>query len=226
MKKSTIAVAVAATTGIATADAASITSMTVTSGYFGHSLFSFNLPFSGIGSDNDLAVYSTFSGNNTQQATGSGGICAEGVIACFDYGYAQANTFLAPSAQTGVPGGGPTLSGQAYDATGGTTAIDTSGFFMNWDGVDFGQGNVNATLTTFNCVDSTCDFTATWTSPFVNGPFDNTTGSWIISGQLSGVASAAVPVPGAAWLMGSGLVGLVRMALRKSKRSQPAMTAI
>jgi hypothetical protein len=190
--------------------------MTVTSGYFGLGALTSDtyVPSTGVGTDNDLTVYSTFSGNGTQQSTGSGS-CAAGTVVCFDFGPLQLNTFMAASSsQSGVTGGGPTLSGQSYDATGGTTVIDTSGFFMNWNAIDMNQGNVNATLTTSNCVAGTCDFTASWTSVFIGGPIDGFTGSWIISGQVSGV----IPVPAAAWLMGSGVAGLAGAALRKRKR--------
>lgn len=213
MQKSAIAAAVAAITGINTADAAGITSMTVTSGSFGLGYFTYNtyIPFTGIGSSNDLAAYSTYMGSNTSQPTGSGGTCVSGSISCFDFGWNQMTTFLSSEAvQTGVPGGGPTLADQSYDPAGGTTTIDMNGFFANWENIDFYQGNSSASLTTSNCVAGTCDFTASWTQFFYGGSVDGNTGCWILHGQVSGI-----PVPAAAWLMGSGLIGLVGVARRK-----------
>jgi hypothetical protein len=216
MQKSTIAAAVAATMGVTTADAASITTMVVTNGYFGMGQFTnfTYIPFTGLGSDTDLTSYSSFSSNGTAQPTGAGGTCAAGTVGCFDFGAAQVNTFMAASSsQSGVGGGGPTLSGEEYNDTGGTTNIDTSGYFANWNGTDFNQGNTSSVLVTSNCTAGTCDFTASWTSFISGGPFDGNTGCWFLQGTVS-----SIPVPAAAWLMGSGLVGLVGVARRKRNR--------
>lgn len=64
------------TAGIGVASAASIGSMTVTDGSFGMGYFTYGgfVPFTGIGSDNDISQYSSFSGNNIAQPTGSGGV--------------------------------------------------------------------------------------------------------------------------------------------------------
>ena len=63
------------------------------------------------------------------------------------------------------------------------------------------------TLTTSGCVSGVCSYTAAWNSLIVGGPFSDNIGSWQIAGTVS-----AVPVPAAAWLMGSGLMGLVGVA--------------
>jgi hypothetical protein len=97
-----------------------------------------------------------------------------------------------------------------FDNVGGTTSFDISAFFANWNGTDFNQGSSAATLTTSNCVAGTCDFTMSWTSLIVGGPFGGNTGSWILNGTVS-----AIPVPAAVWLLGSGLVGLVGVARRR-----------
>lgn len=218
MKKHALAVAVAASLGASAgiANAASISSMTVTGGSFGMGFFTGGgfIPFSGVGSSNDLASFSTFSGNNTVQATGSGGTCAAGTVACFDFGAAQVNAFLAAgSAQLGDGNTRPNLAGQTFDENNGTSTVDLSGFYANWNTTDFNQGNAAVTLTTSNCAGGSCDYTASWTSFIMGGPFDGNTGSWKISGTVS-----AVPVPAAAWLMGSGLVGLVGVARRRKAK--------
>jgi hypothetical protein len=220
MQKSAIAAAVAASLGVSAADANTITSMVVTNGYFGMGSFTSNsyLTFTGTGSSADIAAYSTFSGNNTAQATGSGGTCAPGTVACFDFGSAQVNTFMAASSsQSGVGGGGPTMSGQTYDENGGNSSVNLNGFFANWSTVDFNQGNNPVTLTTSNCSAGVCDWVASWTSLIVGGTFDGNTGCWYVTGTVEGTASA-VPVPAAAWLMGSGLVGLASVARRRKDK--------
>jgi hypothetical protein len=58
--------------------------------------------------------------------------------------------------------------------------------------------------------DGVGNFTASWSALVVGGPFNGVTGNWTITGVVS-----AVPVPAAAWLFGSGLLGLVGVARRR-----------
>jgi len=218
IKKSAIAAAIAASLGVSAAEANSITSMVVTSGYFGMGGFTGNtyIPWTGLGSGTDIAAYSSsFTSNNTAAATGSGGTCATGAISCFDFGAAQVNNFLAASsAQSGVAGGGPNLAGQTYDENNGSSTVNMGAWFSNWNTTDFNQGNSSVTLTTSGCVGTTCNWVASWSSLISGGPFDGNTGCWYVTGTVDGVASA-VPVPAAAWLMGSGLVGLAGVGRRR-----------
>jgi len=219
IKKTAIAAAVATTLGVGFtggAQAAAIGTITLQgTQYFGMGQFTGStfIPWSGIGSDSDISVFSTFTGNNTAQPTGTGGVCASGSVGCFDFGSAQVNTFAAAgSAQLGDGMTRPTLGGQTYNETGGTENVDFSGFYANFNTTDFNQGNASVAFNTTNCVAGTCDFTMSWTSLIVGGPFDGNTGSWFLQGS---VQPSAIPVPAAAWLMGSGLLGLVGVARRR-----------
>lgn len=217
MNKSALSLALSACMGSAAADlsAATIGSMSVTSGSFGAGVYTgFGyIPFTGTGSDNDIAAYSSFAGNNTAHPVGSGGTCAAGSVACFDFSATQVNIFTAAaSPQSGVSGGGPQLSGQSYDESGGATTVDMSAWFANLSGTDWPQGNSAVTLNTGNCVAGVCDFTASWSSPTVGGTFDGRTGCWQIAGTVS-----AIPVPASVWLMGSGAGGLLALSRRRKK---------
>jgi hypothetical protein len=86
--------------------------------------------------------------------------------------------------------------------------MNMSSWTAFWNGNQFNQGNTNVVGT----VDGAGNFDMTWGSAIVGGPFDGQTGYWNLTGTVS---AAAVPVPAAAWLMGSGLIGLVGVARRR-----------
>ena len=95
------------------------------------------------------------------------------------------------------------LSGD--DATG----LDLSNFAVDYNGTVIGQAPDAGTLVqNFDPVAGT--FSADWQALIVGGPFNGNTGYWHMEGTYS-----AVPIPAAAWLLGSGLLGLVTVGRRK-----------
>ena len=127
-------------------------------------------------------------------------------IATFEFG------FFGPVAtytqQTDSEGQGP-FPGVTGDLTGSALTLDLSSWTAWWNGTDFNQGGAaNSAVTTTTT--GAGAFSATWSATVVGGAFDGQVGSW----TLTGVATP-VPVPAAAWLFGSGLIGLVGVARRR-----------
>lgn len=56
--------------------------------------------------------------------------------------------------------------------------------------------------------------TSSSTLTLLNGAYNDVAGTGIVTGEL--ISSPAVPVPAAAWLLGSGLLGLIGVARRKA----------
>ena len=96
----------------------------------------------------------------------------------------------------------------------GSLALDMSNFAIIWNGSNIGQG---PTANFMISDDGMGGFSASWESTIVGSPggaFDGQIGFWAISGTYE-TAVAAVPVPAAVWLFGSGLVGLAGVARRR-----------
>lgn len=95
-----------------------------------------------------------------------------------------------------------------------TKELDFSGWNVNWGGVRSSLGSNR--LATISCETLACADTEFFTLDYsiaVNDPQNSFYG--ITYGlHLEGVVSA-VPIPAAAWLFGSGLIGLVGFARRK-----------
>jgi hypothetical protein len=90
-------------------------------------------------------------------------------------------------------------------------SVDLTSLFDNWNGNNFNQGANPVTGTASG--GSTGTFTASWTSLINGGPFNGQTGTYNVTGTYS-----VVPIPAAAWLMGSGLVGLATVARRRKRK--------
>ena len=93
------------------------------------------------------------------------------------------------------------------DETGGvmTGTIDIT---INWYGYNFAQSN------NFTGTGDGSNFSIAWTALAVGGAIDGQTGTYNVTGTYS-----VVPVPAAAWLMGSGLLGLVGIARRRKAQA-------
>lgn len=104
----------------------------------------------------------------------------------------------------GINGPFPGVTG---DLTGSNLTLDLSSWTWWWGANAHNQGSANVSAVT----DPDGNFTASWDAPFVGGPFNGQTGSWAIHGHVS-----AIPLPGGLWSFGSGLIGLIGIAHKKS----------
>ena len=98
-----------------------------------------------------------------------------------------------------------------------TLSVDLSGWEVYWNGSVFEQGprpvNTGPFVLAVGTYDlSTSAYSLSWLSQIKGGPFNGVKGYWHLEGTV-----APVPVPAAAWLLGSGLIGLVGVARRKNK---------
>jgi len=122
----------------------------------------------------------------------------------------------------------------ASDLGGGSWALDLSGWTVTWNGiaaipmggdaVNFGTsgiaGEMNSGLALMTCSTASCSDSSTFTLDYaaqVPKGDPSMFGGVGYGLHLEGVigTAAAVPVPAAAWLFGTGLVGLVGVARRK-----------
>jgi hypothetical protein len=223
IKKTAVSVAIASALGLGAAgdaNAAAITSMTITGGSFFMSdgVTPGRIPF-------------TFIGPNTNLVGGyiNGGLTSPfadpNAIGRFIFFNSPVNLYTAASSNIGAIPGGPVPTG---DITGTVMTMNLSSFFANWAGTDFNQGSATASTNfvptagnpvpadvpgSVSCVGTECTFTnLEWQSLIVGGPFNGKTGTFTLSGTAT-----IVPAPAAVWLFGSGLLGLVGIARRRAK---------
>ena len=95
-----------------------------------------------------------------------------------------------------------------------TLSMDLSSWEVMWNGNAFEQGprplNTGAFVPAVGTYDlATSAYSLTWNSQIKGGPFNGVTGYWHLEGTV-------VPVPAAVWLLGSGLLGLIGVARRKT----------
>ena len=112
--------------------------------------------------------------------------------------------------------------------SGSTKTLDFAGWGVNWG--NFGPGAPAATIpmggvATIVCSTASCSDSSTYTLDMdvhVPAGFPSVPYSLHLEGHVNGGPTTqppAIPVPAAAWLFGSGLVGLVGVARRRRNKS-------
>lgn len=221
MKKTAIAIALLAAGG--TAQAATVSSITITGGHFsmGQSYTSAtctSATSADFGSCHELAVgtANTLTAGDTGVAKTDTASFSPDIVHFAYFGASQVTSSLATSAV----GAAPTNDwGSGFSGTTGASTIDLNlgGYYANWNGTNFLQGTdssgANGTSTSANGSTSGNTFDLEYSSYISGGAFDGQTGFWHLQGTFE--EAPEVPVPAAVWLFGSGLLGLVGVARRK-----------
>jgi hypothetical protein len=146
------------------------------------------------------------------------------------FGFFGVNTYSGTnpvSYVTGNAAGTPTFD---YDPVTGEFTVDLSSWAVLWNGTVFDQGPGGTGTDGTNpvnyadAVDASFDpvtkrYSVSWGNLIIGGPFNGFNGYWHFEGTYEGdtVIPPPVPVPAAAWLFGSGLLGLAGLARRKTK---------
>jgi hypothetical protein len=96
-----------------------------------------------------------------------------------------------------------TFAAVSGDLTGNILTLNLDSWTCYWCGHVFNQGDTSVIAIT----DGAGNFAASWTSTVVSGPFNGQTGNWTLTGNIT-----AVPEPLSMTLVASGLVGLAGLA--------------
>lgn len=147
----------------------------------------------------------------------SGSPSAQGTaVAPFFFFYTATYAGTNPIAyQSGDAHPAPTADISNCIGTSCTLSMELSAWEVMWNGSAFEQGPRPANTGPFVLAMGTYDtatqgYSLTWDSQINGGPFNGVRGYWHLEGTV-------VPLPAAAWLLGSGLLGLLAVARRKSR---------
>jgi hypothetical protein len=205
---------------IGTANAAAISSMTITSGtFFMDEVMTVRAPLTFIGPNTNLVGGYINGGANSTPAPNPN------AIARLLFLGNPFNFYTADVSNIGGVPGGPVPTG---DISSGVMTMNLSSWIANWNGEDSNQGSASASTdfvatvgTTIppdlagsaSCVGTSCTFeNLEWSSTILTGPFEERTVTFTLSGTAT-----IVPVPAAVWMFGSGLLGLAGIARRRAK---------
>ena len=190
--------------------AAPITSLTVTGGEFRMGVMTSSGPiaFTNTGPYDLITDFPTPIGWNVNagQWLDAGATPHPTSVVSFAFGNPLVNTFLAECDPNVVDNciatphtitTGTVAGGSASIADGDPIIVDINGFYANWNGVNFNQGGTSGdgiaypgsaqeyvyTSRVSNVVGNTFDYSMTWQSLIVGGPFNGQIGTWTFTGS-------------------------------------------
>lgn len=164
------------------------------------------LPLTRIGPDTDLV--GGYIGNGATGPRGAFVADPDAIVGLDLLGfpinvYTAAGNLGTPSVPVASITGGPVPTG-TLDNVAGTISMELSSWFMQWRDDEWNVGDSNATGT---WDPMTRSFNLSWSASIVGGFASGTTTTWVLEGT-----AYPVPIPAAAWLLGTGLVGLLGSA--------------
>jgi len=195
--------------------AAEIIELRVTSGQFAMGQFTSKgpVPFSFTGNYELIADFPTNIGWDVSTTQTS---AANGAVVAFAFGTPFVNAFITDCDPLNVddcvnfphtPTTGTVNGANSEISDGDPINVDINGLYANWNGVDFNQGGITGDgtadpgtafefdyfSTVSNVNGNTFDYSMTWRSLIVGGPFNGNIGTWTFNG--TGVVAISNNVP-------------------------------
>jgi hypothetical protein len=206
------------------ANAATVSSMNITSGTFAMDDPMDIIAFSYINANTNLVAGYI----GTTLSTVSNTALNPGDIASFSFFGKPVHVYTAltnlgdTNTPAGTQTGGPVPTG---DITGTTMTLDLSSWFMNWNNSDFNMPGT-ATGTVVDLGGGNYSYDISWTGTVVGGSFDGSTGYWTLQGTTPGAdwydwysGPPAIPEASTYGMMLSGLA-LIGFVARRRKQTE------